>query len=283
MQLYQLDCTFPDTLTEKAQEILSQIYPEGWEEMSSQDKTTFRLLSQEKDVLENVLAALKDAFSSFEHTLSLQDFGDWLSSWKENFKPCLCGTRFVVLPPWLGHEKDHYPQRIPIIIEPKNAFGTGQHETTALCLALLSELLDGEKLSSHARFLDLGTGTGILAFGASLAGLTGMGIDIDPCAIENAHENAALNPKADCRFEEGSIETLQSSKFDLIFANILASPLIEMADMIVQTLAEKGFLILSGILETQRKDVSKAYEEKGLTLVQKSVQGEWAALLFQKN
>ena len=53
MQLYQLDCTFPDTLTEKAQEILSQIYPEGWEEMSSQDQTTFRLLSQEKDVLEN--------------------------------------------------------------------------------------------------------------------------------------------------------------------------------------------------------------------------------------
>ncbi len=204
---------------------------------------------------------------------------DWTSAWCQYFTPIPIGTRFVVLPAWL---KDEARTAEPILIEPKMAFGTGHHQTTALCLNALDQLCAAGLILQGQSFLDLGTGSGILGIAAAKLGLSGLGLDIDPVAIDNAHENAALNRVED-RLElgVGSIDTLAPERrFDCILANILANPLIDMAEDIRRHLAPGGVLVLSGILSEQAGRVEAAYVAQGLTAPRISHSGEWALLVF---
>jgi ribosomal protein L11 methyltransferase len=208
------------------------------------------------------------------------DNADWTSAWKKYFTPIPIGSRFVVLPAWL---KDEPCAAQPILIEPKMAFGTGHHQTTALCLEALDCLEADGVLNPGQSFLDLGTGSGILGIAAAKLGLVGQGLDIDPVAIDNAHENAALNLVESC-FEPatGSIEDIPvERRFDCILANILANPLVDMAEAICARLARPGVLVLSGILREQASRVADAYLAQGLPAPQISYSGEWALLVFR--
>lgn len=205
---------------------------------------------------------------------------DWTSAWRQYFTPIPIGTRFVVLPAWL---KDEPQAAEPILIEPKMAFGTGHHQTTALCLGALDQLSAAGVIRPGQSFLDLGTGSGILGIATAKLGLAGLGLDIDPVAIDNAHENAALN-KVEDRLElgVGSIDTLAPERrFDCILANILANPLIDLAEDIRRHLALGGVLVLSGILSEQAGRVEAAYVAQGLTAPRVSHSGEWALLVFR--
>ena len=185
-----------------------------------------------------------------------------------------------VLPSWL---KDEQWEAQPILIEPKMAFGTGHHQTTALCLGALDRLATEGVLGAGKSFLDLGTGSGILGIAAAKLGLCGLGYDIDPVAIDNARENAALNQvEAQLELGVGSIDAIpQEPRFDCILANILANPLIDMAEEICLRLARPGVLILSGILAEQADRVVAAYAALGLDNPEISLSGEWALLVFR--
>jgi len=202
---------------------------------------------------------------------------DWSAAWRQFFTPLSIG-RFTVVPSWLAQE---FPGPWTIIIEPKMAFGTGHHATTALCLEALDTLAAQGAISPGQRFLDLGTGSGILALAAHRLGLTGLGLDIDSVAVANAQENAILNGATGVTFAVGSIEGAPE-KFHLVLANILAGPLLDMAQAITARLHTHGFLILSGILQgEQATQVEHAYCSLGLPQPQRSTQGEWACLVFR--
>ena len=120
----------------------------GWEEQSlPTGETRFRVHCEQKDFLERLQRLLKQAVPAAESALSELKETDWLAAWRQFFTPVCCGKRFVVLPPWLADTPD-FPGRTPILIEPKSAFGTGHHATTALCLRVVSDLLEAGRLQA---------------------------------------------------------------------------------------------------------------------------------------
>ncbi|MBQ7585939.1 MAG: 50S ribosomal protein L11 methyltransferase [Desulfovibrionaceae bacterium] len=281
--LFTLKLLSSEEKTDLVTGLLAYNYPQGFEEkLLTNGETLFQLFSANKEELvrlkEEILAFVPEIQTSLEEMPEQ----DWLHDWKIHFKPVLCGEKFVVLPPWETLNSKNFAPRIPLIIEPKNAFGTGQHETTNLCLTIFSELLEAKKLTPELPFLDLGTGSGILALAALKVGFKGIGLDLDSDALANAKDNAKLNALgAGLELKLGSIEKVKGQRFGLIFANILASPLIAMAKDLTAALEPGGTLILSGLLKIQAKAVSLAYEQEGLSQAQRRDLGEWSALYFR--
>jgi ribosomal protein L11 methyltransferase len=162
------------------------------------------------------------------------------------------------------------------------AFGTGHHATTRLCLTAMLDVLNTDKDERLKTFLDLGTGSGILGIAACMSGLTGIGLDIDPVAVDNARLNAEVNGCGNgLELAEGSLDTLEDGTvYDLVTANILAGPLSDMAPKLAARVAKGGVLILSGILTEQAESVIQAYAKAGLTTPQRHTEGEWTALVY---
>jgi ribosomal protein L11 methyltransferase len=218
---------------------------------------------------------------------------NWAEAWKEFFTPVTGGTHFLVLAPWMRDELAALAReaakggkaRLPLIIEPKSAFGTGHHESTALCLEALSLLRSEGKIREGTRFLDLGAGTGILGLACARLGLCGDGLDTDPCAVDNALENRAANgiSEQSFRVRPGGVEEARGA-YDLVLANILAEPLRELAPALAALSGEKGkrpLLVLSGILDHQADAVERAYRAVGYGRPRRLPRGEWAALIFE--
>ena len=169
---------------------------------------------------------------------------DWNRTWKAGFKPLDVGSRFTILPPW----ENKVAGRTSLIIDPGMAFGTGHHETTRSCLLLLEQYA---RPGLKKRFLDLGTGTGLLAIAAVRLGYEHVvAVDTDPEATEAAERNLALNDITTVRVVLGDIFSLEGT-FDLIAANIISGVLITLAHEIAAHLAPEGAAILSGILKGQ--------------------------------
>jgi ribosomal protein L11 methyltransferase len=172
---------------------------------------------------------------------------------------------------------------IPMRIEAGMAFGTGHHETTALCLSVLSDLA---RVRRFRNVLDLGTGTGLLAIGAvKLWRLPVMASDIDPVAVEITRENARANgvaPLVQAVTADGldNPALKRRAPYDLIIANILAGPLTRLAPSIAAALAPGGVLVLSGLLRDQENLVTSFY--KGLRFLGRQRMGPWSALVFEK-
>ncbi len=206
---------------------------------------------------------------------------DWSESWKEFFSPVRVDDTFLVLPPWLKSEGEA-SGLIPLLIEPKMAFGTGHHATTALCLKAVAMVWREKSVSGETRFLDLGTGSGILALACAKLGMTGLALDIDPVAVSNALENMTLNGISQgVTIRKGGLEALDpDQRFGLILANILAGPLVHMAPVLVRRLEPGASLVLSGILGEQAERVENAYRDLGLPAPRKLTEGEWVALVW---
>jgi ribosomal protein L11 methyltransferase len=185
-----------------------------------------------------------------------------------------------VLPPW--REKDTpLDGRLPIVIEPRSAFGTGHHESTALCLEALSELHQAGRVAAGMSFLDLGTGSGILGIACCRLGLSGIGLDTDPLAIENARENRERNKCPEFDLAVGSMEHAAGLHFDVTLANILAGPLQELAPEMKRVVKEPGCLVLSGILTGQADAVETSYRRAGFGAARRRRSGEWTALIWE--
>ena len=280
--IHRLEIVVAESDYDCATGLLALEGPFGWEEQSlPTGETRFRVHCEQKDFLERLQQLLKQTVPAAESALSELEETDWLAAWRQFFTPVCCGNHFVVLPPWLADTQD-FPGRTPILIEPKSAFGTGHHATTALCLRVVSNLLEAGRLQQGQHFLDLGTGSGVLGIGCCKFGLTGEGLDIDPLAVDNAVENRALNAITPENFTvaEGSIGAVAGKQFDLVLANILARPLTEMAADIVRACRPGGCLVLSGLLEIQADGVTAAYKAQGLPEPRRIIDGEWAALVW---
>lgn len=210
---------------------------------------------------------------------------DWLTLSQAGLQPIRAG-RFTVHTPTYPPD----PGRINFEIDAGLAFGTGQHATTAGCLAALDRLeRDG---AAFANIADIGTGTGLLAFAALRLWPEARCIatDVDPIAIDVARDNAAINGvplgmhagELVLAVAEGMDSALLTARapFDLIIANILAGPLIELAPDFARALAPGGTIILAGLLDTQADGVAAAYETLGVSLANRG-SGEWPVLVHK--
>jgi ribosomal protein L11 methyltransferase len=173
---------------------------------------------------------------SFIQAAEITDFG-WAEKWKENFRPKRIGKRITVKPSWEPYTPA--PGEVVLTIDPGQAFGTGTHETTQMCLQFLEEAFDASPAPSRA--LDIGTGTGILGIAAARLGAPyTVGIDVDPKAVEVAGENARINGVED-RFHAATTPfSCVEGRYDLILANVLAEILIDLKQDIAARLEHNG-------------------------------------------
>jgi ribosomal protein L11 methyltransferase len=212
---------------------------------------------------------------------------DWVTMSQSGLQPIRAGRFFVHTPMYRARP----PGTVAFEIDAGLAFGTGQHATTGGCLEALDRLESGG--ARFANIADIGTGTGLLAFAALALWPEAKCIatDIDPVAVDVARENAAIN-RAPLGHEAGQLllaaaDGMQSpmlaarAPFDLIIANILAGPLIELAPDFADALQPGGMVILAGLLETQAASVASAYESHGLRVASRSF-GEWPVLVCER-
>lgn len=214
---------------------------------------------------------------------------DWVTLSQQGLEPIRAGRFFVHTP---LHRDARPDDAMALEIDAGRAFGTGQHETTSGCLIALSRLK--ESGASFADILDLGTGTGLLAFAALRLwpAARATASDIDPVAIDVAAENATINAvrlgRARGQLELAVAAGLDHARlkarapYDLIIANILAGPLIELAPSVAAALAPGGRLLLAGLLDSQAERVATAYRREGLMLTGRIERGEWPTLVMRK-
>ncbi|KHL70778.1 ribosomal protein L11 methyltransferase [Pseudomonas flexibilis] len=189
-----------------------------------------------------------------EHQVERIEDQDWERSWMDNFQPMRFGRRLWIVPSWHAAPE---PDAVNLLLDPGLAFGTGTHPTTALCL----QWLDGQALEGCS-VLDFGCGSGILAIAALLLGAErAVGTDIDPQALEASRDNASRNGIDPARFPLYLPQDLPDGQADVVVANILAGPLVQLAPQITARVKHGGRLALSGILAEQADEVRAAYAE----------------------
>lgn len=216
-------------------------------------------------------------FGSLEDTKRAVDGDDWIDVWKKHFRPIHLG-KIVVVPEWI----DYAPQsgEKTVLLDSNMAFGTGEHETTSMCVEWLQEYL-----TENSICIDVGCGSGILGIsalklGAKKAYLT----DIDPIAVDSALHNCKLNGVA-----ENAVVALSNLlddttiTADIMMANITGEVLKLLAPSIPKNLKKDGVLILSGIIESRLEMVKTAYAEVGMRVIEERRKGEWYSLVLKRD
>ena len=208
---------------------------------------------------------------------------DWLTSWKKYWAPELIGNHFLILPCWINLDEKFKDKQI-IKIDPGAAFGTGSHPSTYLCLEKMEDIL-----FSNKKVLDIGSGSGILSIAARLLGAKEIcAIDYDYLAINSTNSNFQLNfgNLNDLTTYLGSFNEViikyQLNKFDLVFCNILAEVIKEMIPNIYKCLRKNGYVIFSGILNSQKDEIMKILNQNNLKLLDFSSDKDWVCISAQK-
>jgi len=206
------------------------------------------------------------------------DQTDWAEAWKKHYNVHRVGHRLVVVPSW--QEFHPVPEDIVIRLDPGQAFGTGLHPSTRLCLLEIERLV-----RRPDRVMDVGTGSGILAIVAAKLGAGEvLAIDNDPVAVTAAQENVSRNHVCRVRVAQATVGTLPDPPvWNLIVVNILAEVIASMMPELARRLAVGGHLILSGIIEEHESIVQTALEGVGLHLVRQNPLHDWVALTARKS
>lgn len=205
---------------------------------------------------------------------------DWLAMSLSGLPPVKAGRFFV----YGAHDQGRAPvNAVNLKIDAGAAFGTGHHGTTVGCLIAYDELLKRERFD---KVLDVGCGTGVLAIAAAKTGAAlAVGTDIDAPSVRIANENAKLN-QAHARFVHASglndVKVRAGYPYDLVFANILAPPLVALSQDIKTSLRIGGVAILSGLLRTQERRVTAAYLSRGFRLERRIHRDAWSALVLRR-
>ena len=224
------------------------------------------------NAIKEELKALKkrdteNLFGRLEYEIANVKEEDWANNWKQYFKPLTVGQKLVIKPSW--EKYDINDGRKILEIDPASSFGTGQHNTTQLCLELLEKYLkNGDKL------LDLGCGSGILSIaGIILGAKSAVAVDIEENAVKTSIENAEKNNisndiyKAYCGniIEDTELINKISTGYNVICANIVADVLIGMSGIFANFLASDGVLIMSGIISMRKEEVISSLIDKGFS------------------
>ena len=224
------------------------------------------------EVLDLLRGRLEEA--ELEYTLAADgvEQQDWENAWKAYYHALPIGQRLAIVPSWEQYDTD----RTVIRLDPGLAFGTGTHETTALCLELLDSLVQGGE-----RVLDVGTGSGILAIAAlKLGAREADGVDIDPMCVRTAGENAERNGvDGHFRVLVGDLSDKAEGVYDIITANIVANAILHLAPCVPALLAGGGTFIASGIIDAREEEVCAGLAAAGLKVEEVRRQGGWVAIL----
>ena len=202
---------------------------------------------------------------------------DWERVWMEDFTPIQMGPRLWICPSWTPPPEEAL---VPVLLDPGLAFGTGTHATTAMCLNALDGLIRGSE-----RVVDFGCGSGILAIAALKLGAgCALGVDNDPQAVVASRDNAQRNDIDTDDFtvvmpDDGVIAQWDDSA-DLMVANILAGPLVDLADQLIRLTASGGTILLTGVLEAQVPELIERYRSVNLEVNQQ--RDGWVLLEGQK-
>lgn len=200
---------------------------------------------------------------------------NWNAQWEAGYEPIIIDDNVIVKAPFHQNEKE-YPYEL--LIQPKNTFGTGHHETTQLMLRLMLQVnIDGKKV------FDYGSGTGVLAIMASKMNADSVfAIDIDDWSTENISENTQLNGVENIVFKQGDLNIVKPQEFDVILANINKNILLFSFPQLSDLSAANGDLLISGFYESDLNDLKQAALLSGFHLQQHITQKDWCAASFKK-
>ncbi len=195
---------------------------------------------------------------------------DWVRAWMDHYHPMHFGDRLWICPSW---QTPPDPEAVNLMLDPGLAFGTGTHQTTALCMRWLDDTpLQGMQV------IDFGCGSGILGIAALLLGAEHLiGVDIDPQAVTSTRVNAERNKISPDRYEVYLPKDAPNAQADIVLANILAGPLIELRDTLLNHTRPGGWLVMSGVIRSQVEEVVAAYEYQ-LAEIEVTYQDEWARI-----
>jgi len=240
--------------------------------------TADEIQAQVADQLGDLFSLYHQAMPQLTTTLLADE--DWATSWQQYFKPFAIVPGLVIKPSW----EAYLPQDGEQVIEmdPGMAFGTGQHASTRMALALIQDSMTTIKASSA---LDVGTGTGILAMASLLFGAKQVvAIDNDPDAVRVAQENIDQNGLSEnIAVSTTPVEQIQGS-FPLVIANIVHDVLVAMAPTLTRLNTSGGHLVLAGILSgAQEENIIQVYQNLGYALLSRQYQDEWVALQLQRH
>lgn len=203
---------------------------------------------------------------------------DWAESWKKAFKPFRLGEHMVIRPGWTEYEAQ--PGDHVIQIDPGMAFGTGTHETTGMCVALIEKYV-----RPGQRVIDIGTGTGILAIAAAHMGACSvLATDLDPVAVRVAAENVRINGfEGTVTARTGDLLDAVDAVGDVVIANIIADVIIMLAKPVRDHIADGGLFICSGIAIDRGDEVLSALRQADYQVVETLTKGEWMAIAARKS
>ncbi len=201
---------------------------------------------------------------------------DWADAWKAHFPVLRVGRRLVIRPTW--RRQRARPDDVVLALDPGMAFGTGLHPTTRLCLATIERLADAGRIDGRA-VLDVGCGSGILCLAAARLGAGRvLGLDTDPIAVEATTANARRNRVSRrVRARHGTLPS-GDGPFGVVLANLIASLLVRLATALRDELQPGGVLVASGIFVDREAEVRASFVAAGLTIREKTAEGDWLAL-----
>lgn len=230
------------------------------------------LEGDETSFLDSLKSALKTLNISVSIDVNEIDDVDWTKEWKKYFKPVYTSS-VTVVPSWIEYDKAE-GEKI-LLIEPGHAFGTGEHETTKMCLDMMGDVKGKD-------IVDVGCGSGILGIAAKICGAKSAYLcDIDSMCVESSVRHAILN-KVDVTVEERDLLSDKDVYGDLVFANLTADILLKLSDGICDHISDGGYLIISGIIDSREEEVLTRYLDLGLKLVDKMSMKDWRAFKFHK-
>ena len=230
---------------------------------------TFAEDSDPEQIAQLLMARLPAGLTQSVKHDSFQD-RDWQQAYRQHFKPLQCAPSLWIVPSWIEPPD---PQATIVQLDPGLAFGTGSHPTTALCLAWLAE-----QQLENLELVDFGCGSGILAIAAIKLGASRvLAVDIDQQALVACQSNMEMNEITNGQIEVSLPEAMAADRVDLLMANILAGPLVELSSRFADLVKPDGKIVLSGILISQLQDIKSAYLEF-FELSPARVDGEWACI-----
>ena len=272
-----------ETLSEKLLGILTQLGFEGfWEDAPalkcyiSSDRWSPAMM-REVESIASLVARSSASIAPKISARTLKD-GNWNEEWEKAIRPIRVSERIVIAPTW--NECEAHSDQIVLTIDPKMSFGTGYHESTRLILRLMEK-----HLRPAMRVLDVGTGTGVLAIAAlKLGAASAVAVDTDEWSYNNALENMRLNHVEDhLKIIHGEIASVPPSTFDVILANIQRNIIEGILGEMKAQLAEKGLLLLSGLLTSDREAILKRFRDSGFSIEEEMAENEWIALAARRS
>ena len=213
---------------------------------------------------------------SWNVSIKKQEIIDWSKKWKEHWKPSKISERIVICPTWEKYEAKE--NEIIVNIDPGNAFGTGTHATTQLCVKACEKYM-----AKNSIIADIGCGSGILAICAmKLGAKEADAVDTDETAVETAQINAKVNQELSIKFKNATSDILDSEKYDFVFANILHNVLAAIMPDLKRIMKKGAKIVLSGILEGKEDVVLEAIKNNNLKMIEEMRQKEWIAFVVQR-